>query len=257
VEFRPDQGGNLPLAEWQGQIDTTWNKFAAVESGGQKIPIHLDLENRAGSENAIRVKQNKIPGQRSVEDRANAGMWFPKMSDSTAPHEFGHLVGLQDEYQRTHGDYRAITGEDKTGPANASGKTPESIAVELHSALYLDDQALRGPAATRSLEGAGLIVGGIPQQGDFAQQVQTAYDAKYSGWLTKSLVEAMRDKLAPQDKWTIQSVFSYASRSVMGDPSVLGGVEPHDHAVEPRHLQEFVNIVRRSYPGLTWTPGPQ
>ena len=43
----------------------------------------------------------------------------------------------------------------------------------------------------------------------------------------------------------------------MGNPDVLGGVEPHDHAVEPRHLEEFVNIVRRSYQGLTWTPGPQ
>lgn len=257
VEFRPDDGVTVPIADWQAQIDSTWNKFAAVESGGSKIPIVMSIENRSGADKTIRVKQNKVPGTRSQEDRANAGMWFPVMSPTTAPHEFGHLVGLQDEYQRTHGDFRTITGEDKTGPANTSGRTAAEIAISLHDALYLDDKTQRAPTATTLLETVGLIVGGIPQQGNFAQEVMAAYDAEYAGLVSKSLVEAMRDKLPDQQKWTIQSVFSYASRSVMGNPDVLGGVEPHDHGVEPRHLQEFVAIVRRNYPGLTWAPGPR
>ncbi len=261
VEFKPDAGVTVPITTWQGQIDTVWNKFAAVESGGQKVPIRFGLENRPGAEKAIRVKQNKTPGgPPAPEDRANAGMWFPAMKASTAPHEFGHLVGLQDEYQRTHGDYRKITAQDKTGPANTSGRTAADIAVDLHAALYLEDATKRAPTATTLLTGVGLIVSGVPataQQGDFAQQIQTAYDAKYSGVFSKSLVEAMRDKLPEGSKWTIQSVFSYASRSIMGNPEILGGTEPHDHAVEPRHLEEFVRIVRAAYPGLIWTAGPQ
>ena len=103
----------------------------------------------------------------------------------------------------------------------------------------------------------GLIVGGAPQQGTFAQGVKLAYDEKYEGWFTKSLVEAMRDKLPKDDKWTIQTVFSFASRSIMGDPGGLTGSEAHDHAVEPRHLRHFLDIIRRSYPDKTWTVGPK
>ncbi len=255
VDFKPDAGVTAPIATWQSQIDTVWNQFAAVESGGLKVPIRFGIENRAGADKSIRVKDNKVPGTQSVEDRANAGMWFPLMDATTAPHEFGHLVGLQDEYQRTHGDYKKITGEDKTGPANASGKTAAEIAVDLHAALYLADATQRAPTATTLLTTVGLIVGGVPQQGDFAQEVQKAYDDKYSGWFSKSLVQAMRDKIPEGSKWTIQSVFSYASRSIMGNPEILGAPDPHDHAVEPRHLEEFVRIVRRAYPDLTWTAG--
>ncbi|HEY6569139.1 MAG TPA: hypothetical protein VIZ22_02565 [Candidatus Limnocylindrales bacterium] len=257
VDFKPDAGVTAPIATWQSQIDTVWNKFAAVETGGLKIPIRFGIENRSGAEKSIRVKDNKVPGTQSVEDRANAGMWFPLMDATTAPHEFGHLIGLQDEYQRTHGDYKKITGQDITGPANASGKTAAEIAVDLHNALYLRDATQRAPTATTLLTAVGLIVGGVPQQGDFAQEVQTAYNDKYDGWFSKSLVQAMRDKLPEGSKWTIQSVFSYASRSIMGNPEVLGGVTPHDHAVEPRHLEEFVRIVRGAYPDLTWTSGPR
>ena len=259
VEFKPDAGVTVPITLWQSQIDKTWNKFAAVESGGQKIPIRFGIEDRAGADKSIRVKDNKVHNKQSLEDRANAGMWFPKMDDTTAPHEFGHLVGLQDEYQRTHGDYRKITGEDKTGHANPTSRTAPEIAVDLHNALYLEDATRRAEEATTLLASVGLIVGGrmIAEQGDFAQEIQTAYDAKYSGVFSKSLVEAMRDKLPEGKKWVIQSVFSYASRSIMGDPNILGGIEPHDHAVEPRHLEEFVRIVRGAYPGLTWAAGPQ
>jgi len=59
--------------------------------------------------------------------------------------------------------------------------------VELHSALYLDDQALRGPAATRCLEGAGLIVGGWvlvkiappPAVNAFGEKVLFRQDTQY------------------------------------------------------------------------------
>lgn len=251
VEFQPDAGVAVPLADWHSQIQATWGGFAAVETGGITVPIQFQLENRHGAEKQIRVKQNRIPGQRSVEDRANAGMWFPIMKPTTAPHEFGHLVGLQDEYQRTHGDYRRIVGsEPAAGPANASGRTAAAIATDLHAALHLEDAAQRAPRATTLLEGAGLIVSGIPQQGGVAQEVLTAYDAAHG-----SLVDDLRDKLPEGSKWTIQSVFSFASRSIMGDPDVLGGRTEHDHPVEPRHLAEFVAIVRRSYPGLTWEAG--
>jgi hypothetical protein len=146
VDFKPDAGVTAPIATWQSQIDTVWNQFAAVESGGLKVPIRFGIENRAGADKSIRVKDNKVPGTQSVEDRANA-MWFPLMDATTAPHEFGHLVGLRTSIahaRRLQEDHRR--GQD--GPRQCLGKTATEIAVDLHAALYLADASQRAPTAT-------------------------------------------------------------------------------------------------------------
>jgi hypothetical protein len=262
VRFVPDPGVTPPYARWNQEIDARWNRFAAVEPGGRKVPINLSMRDDPGESRVIQVHRNKVPGVVSPEDRANAGEWFEVMGPTTAPHEFGHYIGLEDEYQRTHGDFRRITGgAPATGPANASGKSPEEIARELHAALYLEDPARRAPAATTLLTSVGLIVSGVPQQGDFAQSVKTAYDAAYSGIFSKNLVEAMRDKLPAGSKWTIQTVFSFASRSIMGNAGALtapgAAPDPHDHAVEPRHMREFLAIVKRTWPSFDWQIGPR
>jgi hypothetical protein len=261
VSFLPDPGIPVPLAAWQSQIDGVWNKFAVVEPQGRKIPIHMTPRNIASAERKIKVVQNAVPGAYgcSVDgktcDRANAGKWYPVMPASTAPHEFGHLIGLPDEYQRYHDDFVAITGSTKVGPVNASGRTPLAIAKELHAALYRDDEGRRAVAATAVLTGCGLIVGGVPQQGDFALSVKAAYDDEYGGWFSKYLLEALRDKLPEHSNWTLLSVFSYASGTIMGNPPTVG--VGHDHPVEPRHMREFKNIVARVWPAFAWTIGPQ
>jgi Annexin len=257
IKFTPDPGVAIPFALWNGQIDKVWNQFAVTEPGGRKVPINLKMRNDSGADREVVVHNNKNP-TKWYEDRANAGEFYLLMKDSTVPHEFGHFIGLQDEYQRKHDDFKKIVGAPPVGPANASGKSALDIAKELHAALNDGDPIKRAPEATRVLTSVGLIVGGNPQQGDFAQDVKRAYDKEYGGWFSKDLVEAMRDKIPERQKWTIQTVFSYASRSLMGDPDGLGGgVQPHDHAVEPRHLRAFASIVKNAWPDFSWTTGPR
>jgi hypothetical protein len=253
VKFVPQAGVTPPYALWNSQIDKVWNKFALIEpSGKHKIPIHLAFKDDPGAEREIEVHKNsKDPS----DDRANAGKYFVNMKPTTVPHEFGHLLGLQDEYQRFHDDFKALTGYTKTGPENKSGMTEAEIASDLFDALHLDDETKRAPAATKLLDKVGLLVKGRPQQGDFALAVMTAYDAAYGK--AKNLVESMRDYLPKKQKWTIQTVFSYASRTVMGDPGGLGGSETHDHAVEPRHLSSMVRIAKDAWPAFDWRTGPQ
>jgi hypothetical protein len=261
VKFAPDPGLPLPLPTWQGQIDTIWNQFAVTEPGGRKIPIRMTLRNDPSAERTIKIVQNVVPGAYGCSpdgktcDRANAGKWYPVMPASTAPHEFGHLIGLPDEYQRYHKDFKEITLSDKTGPPNTSGKTPLAIAKELHAALYLDDATKRAGAATTVLVNCGLIAGGVAQQGDFAQSVKAAYDDEYGGWFTKYLLEALRDKLPAHQNWTLLTVFSYATGTVMGDPNQVP--DGHDHPVLPRHLRNFKDIVARTWPTFAWDIGPK
>ena len=258
VKFVPDAGVSPPYGEWDTQINDTWNQYAVIEPGGRRLPIVLRLRNDAGADREVAVHRNADPANWQ-DDRADAGNWFVRMKPATAPHEFGHLIGLQDEYQRTHGDMRRITGADPAaGTPNASTKTPAEIAGLLHTALTLADATRRSPEATTVCQSVGLIdANGVPQQGDFAQSVKTAFDAAYQ----PTLVDTMRDNLPPRQKWTLQTVFSYATRSIMGNPegiSQYGAAPlPHDHAVEARHLAEFARLVKGVWPQFDWTVGPK
>jgi hypothetical protein len=247
VHFEPEEGVTVPLTTWQSQIDSVWNQYALVEPGGQSIPIQMSLVN-AGGGKRIRVVQNSNPGTYAPPDRANAGKWYPVMPPDTAPHEFGHLIGLPDEYQRTHPDFQSITGGVPTGPTNTSGKSNAAIAAELNTALTDAQANQRAAKATTVLTNAGLIVGGAPQQGDFAQAVMAAYDAAFSPSLQDTLIALPR-----AGRWTLQSVFSYASGTVMGNP----GVVPHEHPVASRHLRNFASIASSRFPTFTWTTGPR
>ena len=250
IQFIPDDGVTVPSSTWSSQIDARWNQFAVVEPGGRRVPINITMRDDPSGFHEVRVHAGV--------DRADTANWYVGQRPSTAPHEFGHLIGLPDEYQRSPEDFRAITDATIAGPPNRSGQTPEQIASDLHDALYLDNEAARAPAVTTLLTHVGLLASGVPQQGAFAQSVRTAYDQAYESIFTKNLVQAMRDKLPEGDRWTVQTVFSFASRTVMGGAEGLGGAaQPHDHSVEPRHLRNFVTIVRNAWPTYDWRVGPK
>ena len=253
INFEPADSVTVPYATWNGQIDSVWNQFAVTEPGGRKIALQFSMINDSGASRTVEVVQNATPGTWTPDDRANAGMFFEHMQASTVPHEFGHFIGLPDEYQRTHDDFIEITSTTKTGPANASGKTEAEIADELHTALHLDNQPMRRIEARTVLTTAGLLVAGIPEQGDFAQAVMAEYDDRH-GTLKDDLISQLDADADSGDRWVLQTVFSYASNTVMGNPTVFG---IHTHPVEPRHLREFVRIVQNRHPAETWTIGPK
>jgi hypothetical protein len=250
AHFMPAEGVAFPLGTWQGQIDGVWNQFAIRSTDGERtVPVEMKLRNDSNDPRLITVVENSTPGSYGPPDRANAGKWYPVMPADTAPHEFGHLLGLPDEYQRTHGDFTKITGEDRVGPSNESGRTSEEIAADLHARLTEEDVSLRATHATTLLTEVGLIASGRPQQGTFAQDVMRAYDDAYSPDLLPALAELPR-----AGRWTLQTVFSFASGTIMGNPDQVG-VQPHEHPVMPRHMREFRDIVARSIPEKTWEVG--
>jgi len=257
IKFRAASGVTPPYATWQTQINNIWNQYAIREPGGRRIPVQFTMVNDSSASRTVRVVKNKVPGTLSPEDRANAGKFFEVMADSTVPHEFGHFIGLPDEYQRTHGDFMEITGTDKTGPTNTSGRTEAQIADDLHTALHIDPPAVRRIEVRRTLTTAGLLVGGRAQQGNFAQDVMGEYDARH-GTLKDDLISQFTYRGSTQadssDRWLFQTVFSYASSTIMGNPSMFAP-DPHQHPVEPRHLREFVSIVQQRHPAETWSMG--
>jgi hypothetical protein len=251
VSFQPAAGVTTPLALWNTQIDGVWNQFKITEPEGREVAVKMVLRDDATATRKVRVIKNANPGVYANPDRADAGKFYEIMPADTAPHEFGHLIGLPDEYQRTANDFEAVTGETRTGPRNTSGKTEAQIATELNTALTDANVNLRAPKATTVCRNVGLIdASGQYQQGDFAQAVMAAYDAAYGGAGGKTLTAELQS-LPAGSNWALTMVFSFASTTIMGASGQVAAL-PHEHPVMPRHLREFRSIVANRWPEAAW-----
>jgi len=256
--------GLAPIASWFDHVPAAWNTFKAVRATPPARSVNLDfrmIRGTGGDAMTVNVQQG------TPQDRSTAGKWFRADTQPafTIPHEFGHLIGLQDEYQQHAGDYVRSTGhEPPVGVTTAPpGQTPASIAQVLQAAMVARSDVNAFAAAP----GLGMAPGA------FAQRVVAAYAAlpvqvvpaqaavpaapgvpavpalpayPLTGGLVRDLDRSLPNTNPRYD--TIQ-VFTYTSGSVMGDPGRAPDI--HDHGAAPRHVAEFVAILGRSQGG-TW-----
>ncbi len=252
VDFR----NNPPSPDWFGFVTAAWNIYKAVSDTGDEVLIDFELTQGSGGDaNVVDVKTGS--------GRANAGEWFLTDDDAanTIPHEYGHLIGLRDEYQVHPGDYREITGNEppvgETG-SPADGSTPEQIAQEVQNAIVARDNV----AVLAATTGRGIEIGA------FAQRVVAAYNVlppvavpakpppgPMPAFTTSQtdIAHDLNDSMGILAYDAIQ-VLTYTSGSLMGDPSRVH--DPHDHGVQPRHVQEFADRVA-AVRGGTWTVRPR
>lgn len=268
LHFLPPSAGApmpaFPVGTWFGDIKSTWNQFKAVKKVDPKQVVEINfnpVQSTAATAREVKVK----PGN----GRSDAGTFFAGDPDiaETVSHEFGHMIGLKDEYQQTAADYRAETGYEApvgqmTGPT--SGKTPAQVAQLLQNAIVGRALPNVTPSPARQ-----AIVG--MRQGAFSQRVIAAYQAlphvvvpavaavpqapnnigatksdafTTTGDLVKDLDNGLLNDAqddVPTDKYQTIEVLTYDSGSVMGDP----GRQPdrHEHGAEPRHVREFAQII--------------
>ncbi|WP_030442134.1 peptidoglycan-binding domain-containing protein [Actinoplanes subtropicus] len=249
--------GLAPPGAWFTHVQTAWNQYMGVEpASGKSMPVDFRMIRGAGGD-AETVQVVAGTG------RANAGQWYvaDPNAASTIPHEFGHLIGLQDEYQLHPGDYLRATGhEPPVGDATGPGVPAATIATNLQNAMVARNSVNARAAST----GAGV------HEGAFAQQVVEAYAklpttnvpavaaspgpppvpfqpaVALTGDLLFDLNAALPDD---KDRYATIQVFSYSSASLMGDPG--REFDPHDHGAQPRHIAEFMAILGRALGG-TW-----
>ena len=249
--------GLAPPAAWFGHVPAVWNKYQAVRDAPTRkaLPIDFEMVRGTGPE-AMTIAVAAGTG------RANAGRWFvaDPNAASTVPHEYGHLVGLQDEYQLHPGDFVRVTGHEPPVGQTAAppGQTPATVAAALQTAI-----------AARNDVNARAAVAGM-SMGAWSQRVVAAYAAlptvampalpalvgppphparaaaTTTGNLARDLETSLRDTI---DKYETIQVLTYSSGSVMGDPGRAADV--HDHGAQPRHVAEFVAITGRALGG-TW-----
>jgi peptidoglycan hydrolase-like protein with peptidoglycan-binding domain len=121
------------VADWLKFVSEIWNEFAAVNTDpttGKKKKVLIDFAPKAvnsGEDATIAVFPQ---GAGTV---INAGEYEVGMRKGTAPHEFGHLIGMDDEYNRREEAYEATTGMEPTvgRVSHPSGKTAKTYADEI------------------------------------------------------------------------------------------------------------------------------
>ncbi len=234
-------GVNNPTVQqgWFDRIRNDWNVFKAVNSADATKTVDIEFVPQlvaSGEHHKVEIK--------SGAGRDNEGEWYlgatPGDSESMrmATHEFGHTVGLKDEYQLTHGDYVATVKEQPATGATTGDATPDVIASELDDALHTGwFKAFSGQE--RYDKAIAVIQRHHLQQGQFAQSVATAYNnANHKG-----LVDDINDQLPSALQFWVVNPFTYTNSSVMG------GQTEHDHPVQPRHVVDFVALVQNAKGG--------
>jgi peptidoglycan hydrolase-like protein with peptidoglycan-binding domain len=281
LHFTPPSPGaampGFPVGTWFTDIKTTWNQFKAVKKTDPQQFVNIAFNPIQSADAAARTVA-VMPGT----GRSDAGHFFAGDPDiaETVSHEFGHMIGLKDEYQQTATDYRAETGYEApvgqtTGPT--SGSTPAQVAQQLQNAIVARALPSVSPSPARQ------AIAGM-HQGAFSQRVLAAYKslpsvnvpataavpkappnlgahASAAFTTTTDLVKDLDDGLLndaddgiPLDKYETIEVLTYDSGAVMGDPSRQP--DRHEHGAEPRHVREFARIVQQ-IKGGAWEVAPR
>jgi peptidoglycan hydrolase-like protein with peptidoglycan-binding domain len=268
------------VATWKNQITSLWNSFKFVDA--TKAPtakskeLLLDFVVGSGAPVDATVQVHKTPKNAVKIPRSDAANWHTGDTDpGLAPHEFGHLIGLMDEYNRGPELYTIVTGEqpgfgEVEAPTNKKGDPvpPETIAAEMRAAVS-------GPPSTRGARAVKVVRKYKLKQGGFSQRVALAYEKANAGKLLKEVWKNgqgyvlvknpggnMGDDLAARipgqfgdapDEWEVVEPFFYSNRGIMGTMDELNspsGIDPHDHPIAERHVRHFLQIVQGNKGGV-------
>lgn len=256
------------VAVWLGQIATVWNGFSFVDEAdpGRRLQLRFVPTRATPGDNSVRV-YSAAPGTPAF--RSDSGNWNVQDTDQgLAPHEFGHLIGLQDEYRLGADAYVRTTGEQPVIGEVTGDAEPGVIAEELWTALNLS------PASGRAAAARAVVTNHSLAQGAFAQRVAEAYELAHAADLKREdFVPGAGYRVVPNPGGTIDldiaarlpgqanearitNPFTYTNRSLMGNMQSLNSPQgrgtvtaEHDHPVEERHVRHFLRTVQANRSG--------
>lgn len=243
IQFVPKAKGVLAkVPAWEQDVKDVWNSFKAVnkKDPAESLDVDFEVENASGD---FKVNVFKKLTPEGVPVRSDAANWnVLDTRRGLAPHEFGHLLGLADEYNRDEGQYVATTGEEvAVGDPAGDQATADALATQIKAAI---------PLADKGATLAGIVNGALGrEQGGFSRFVRERYAALFGSDVAQDIKAAFEAKNITgftTEKTQAIEPFLYSSGSIMGTmvTAELDGAT-HDHPVEPRHVRPFVDILTK------------
>lgn len=233
-------------------IRSVWNHFKAVQTPLPPAParpsVDIEFQPAEGSPPDHTVLLTAGVGP------TDASHYFINPTDDivvTAAHEFGHHIGLVDEYQQTAADHLRETGKAAPVGEVTGDAEPRDIALELGRALRSAPRAARGDKTLAVVQAHNLV------QGGFAQRVAGRYRSIWGVTIVADFNQRIPEEpsegsLTRQRQCT--HPFLYNEDNLMAGTESEGG--PHALLVEPRHVREYAGIVGQAQGGL-WEPAPR
>jgi peptidoglycan hydrolase-like protein with peptidoglycan-binding domain len=247
------------LEDARESINRHWKRFKArrADTGQEKL---IDFDLQPGGRDGV-VELARCDDSKEGDCQSNVRRWVVNAPGSSieaeAAHEFGHLIGLEDEHDRPAVDFQRVTGE---GPPVSDGSRddPDAVSRARNFRLALFDVGSEQQRAER----ATAIVRPPQVQGNPRGRFQMAqaYQALFAprrpaldkfGIVVDQILEDINARLPetprpPADpRLFFLLLFTFTSKSIMGAEGEVGA------RVEPRHVQEFVDALH-SFDGGPW-----
>ena len=230
IQFvKRDPGVDGRISQWLDDIHTLWSTFRAVNQTDPKHPhINLDFRATGGGDHKVNVFKfdHSVPKAQRANSRSNSSNWYtidPRRG--MAPHEFGHLIGLADEYNRVEEHYVDVTGEEPAvGTPSGTAATAKTIADNIKAQIPLADAPPAPVAAANDnrwgAKLAAVVTGGLGStQGGFSRLVAQQYQKSYGATVYADIQAAFLAKGVSGFQNNMSDAvtpFLYSNRSLMG-----------------------------------------
>lgn len=269
INFRKKDGFvDAKINEWIADIKQIWSTFQAVNvTNPAAKPLDLEFQaTRSSSGHQVDVFQfdHSLAKADRPNSRSNSGTWYtidPRRS--MAPHEFGHLIGLADEYNRTEEHYVAVTGEEPgVGTPTGDAATAAGDAAAIKKQMPLNDNPAKPIAAWNDPRWGANLAATVQNalgsdQGGYSRLVAQQYQKANGSDVYADIKAAFNAVNVPGFQNNLSDAvtpFLYSNRGLMGTmettPAVGGGgkaAPDHEHPIEPRHVKPFVDIITREW----------
>lgn len=228
--------------------------------------------------------------RKTRSDAANWRVNDPDVEEMIA-HEFGHLIGLPDEYSKRHGDIVAITGEQPKS-YQSDGNLPSALNKQYTQIAWAIEQTRNDPnqvqhivRSLNKLAGQDEMLSLMSAHHDKLTGKSIDRDLNDLAWSYKEKIQAASgrsarkqpnidykkvwdgvSKFVTDEAWVAALRAGFRSGGVMGDYHTVTGAgagapdqrpnaaaHDHKHPLEPRHVKRFADALG-AIRNETWEP---
>lgn len=255
------------INQWLEDIRQIWSTFKAVnQNDPKKKSVNINFEAKKGTSGPTVVVRRSDPSLAKPEDsRSDAANWYTiDTRRGLAPHEYGHLIGLADEYNREEGQYVAVTGEEPAvGGTEGDPAVAKTLASSIKAQMPLNDAVTPPPQLNKNgvdvrwgTNLAKVVTDALGSaQGGYSRLVRQEYEAANGTGLPGDIMAAFTAQGVTGfhgNKSAAITPFLYSNRGLMGRMETVpakggGGKDAHEHPIEARHVQPFVTLLSKEW----------